>query len=93
MFIELELSKTVVLEALQALDANADDAPRLVSIAKATLGDAAQRISDEGVQMHGGIGVTDEEDVGLFLKRCRVQQRTFGDTRYQRDRVASLNGF
>ncbi|MEE2662823.1 MAG: acyl-CoA dehydrogenase [Myxococcota bacterium] len=93
MFIEIELSKTVVLEALQALDADAEDAPRLVGIAKAKLGDAAQLISNEGVQMHGGIGVTDEEDVGLFLKRCRVQQRTFGDTRFHRDRVASLNGF
>jgi alkylation response protein AidB-like acyl-CoA dehydrogenase len=93
MFIELELSKTVVLEALQAIDAGSDDAPRLVSIAKAKLGDAAQLISNEGVQMHGGIGVTDEEDIGLFLKRARVQQRMFGDTPYHRDRFAALSGY
>jgi alkylation response protein AidB-like acyl-CoA dehydrogenase len=93
MFIDVELSKTVVLEALQAIDAGSDDASRLVSVAKAKLGDAAQRISNEGVQLHGGIGVTDEEDIGLFLKRCRVQQRTFGDTGYHRDRFAELSGY
>ena len=93
MFVELELSKTVVLEALQAIDSGADDAPRLASVAKATLGEAAQLVSNEGIQMHGGIGVTDEEDIGLFLKRCRVQQRTFGDSAFHRDRFASLSGF
>ena len=65
----------------------------LVSGAKAKLGEACQLISSEGVQMHGGIGVTDEEDIGLFLKRCRVQQRTFGDSAYHRDRYAQLNGY
>jgi alkylation response protein AidB-like acyl-CoA dehydrogenase len=93
MFIEVELSKTVVLEALQALDTGADDAARLTSIAKAKLGDAAQLVSNEGVQLHGGIGVTDEEDIGLFLKRSRVQQRTFGDAAWHRDRFATLSGY
>jgi alkylation response protein AidB-like acyl-CoA dehydrogenase len=93
MFIEVELAKTVVLEALQALDAGRENASLLVSVAKAKLGDAAQLVSNEGVQMHGGIGVTDEEDIGLFLKRARVQQRTFGDAAWHRDRFATLSGF
>ncbi len=93
MFIELELSKTVVLEALQAIDSRDETASRKVSIAKAKLGEASQLISNECIQLHGGIGVTDEEDIGLFLKRCRVQQRTFGDTPFHRDRFATLDGY
>ena len=93
MFIEAELSKSVVLEALHAVDEGSDDRSLIVSIAKAKLGDTAQLISNEGVQMHGGIGVTDEEDIGLFLKRCRVQQRTFGDVGFHRDRYAALSGY
>jgi alkylation response protein AidB-like acyl-CoA dehydrogenase len=93
MFVEVELAKTVVLEALQAIDSDDDNASRIVSVAKAKLGEAAQLVSNEGVQMHGGIGVTDEEDIGLFLKRCRVQQRTLGDTPFHRDRFATLSGY
>ena len=93
MFVEVELSKSVVLEALQAVDAGGEDAARSVSVAKAKLGQTAQLVSSEGVQLHGGIGVTDEEDIGLFLKRARVQQRTFGDTGFHRDRFATLGGY
>ena len=93
MYIELELTKTAVLEALLARDVGDEQADLLASVAKAKAGDAAQRIGDEGVQMHGGIGVTDEEDIGLFLKRFRVQQRQFGDARFHRDRFATLSGY
>lgn len=93
MFVEVELSKSVVLEALQAIDSGSENTARIVSVAKAKLDQTAQFVSNEGVQLHGGIGVTDEEDIGLFLKRARVQQRTFGDAAFHRDRFASLSGY
>lgn len=93
MFIEIELSKTAVLEALFALDAGDPEAQRLASATKAKLSETAFQVGNEGVQMHGGIGVTDEEDIGLFMKRFRVQQRTFGDAAFHRDRFAALSGY
>ena len=93
MFIEVELSKSVVLEALQSIDDQHAETARNVSVAKAKVSQTAALVSNEGVQMHGGIGVTDEEDIGLFLKRARVQQRTFGDEEFHRDRFAGLAGY
>lgn len=93
MYIEIELGKSLALDALRALDEGRDDAPAAVSAAKAKLDDALQLVGAEGVQMHGGIGVTDEEDIGLFLKRFRVQQRTFGDGGFHRRRYAALRGY
>jgi alkylation response protein AidB-like acyl-CoA dehydrogenase len=93
MFVALELSRSVVLDALQALDARHPRASQKASIAKAQLGQAAYLIGNEGVQMHGGLGVTDEQDIGLYLKRARAAQFTFGDSDYHRDRYARLEGF
>ena len=93
MFIEVELSKSVVLEALQSVDDQRAETARNVSVAKAKVSQTAALVSNEGVQMHGGIGVTDEEDIGLFLKRARVQQRTFGDEDFHRERFAGLAGY
>ena len=93
MFCELELSKSIVSEALQALDANRVDAPLLVSAAKARLSDTFVRVTAEAIQMHGGIGVTDEHDIGLYYKRARVASMTFGTAAYHRDRFATLSGF
>ena len=93
MFVQLELSRSVVLDALQALDDGHRDASAKASLAKAQLSDAAQLIANECVQMHGGIGVTDEEDIGLYLKRARVTQFALGDAAFHRDRYASLHGY
>lgn len=93
MFCELELSKSIVLEALHALDADTTDAPLLASTAKARLSDTFLLVASEGVQMHGGIGVTDEHDIGLFYKRARVAELTFGDAAMHRDRFARLRGY
>jgi acyl-CoA dehydrogenase len=93
MFVELELSRSVVLDALQAIDAGHPELSRKASLAKAQLSDAAQLISNEGVQLHGGIGVTDEEDIGLYLKRARVAQFALGDASFHRDRFTSLCGY
>ncbi|MCP4006690.1 MAG: acyl-CoA dehydrogenase [bacterium] len=93
MFIELELSRSVVIDSLQAIDESRADVEQLASLAKAKLSDTAFLVSNEAVQMFGGIGVTDEEDIGLFLKRARVTQLCLGDGAYHRDRFAKLNGF
>jgi len=93
MFCEVELSRSVTLEALRALDAGADDASKIVSAAKARVSDTAVLVSCEAVQMFGGIGMTDEEEIGLFLKRGHAATATLGDGAYHRDRFARLSGF
>ena len=93
MLCELELTRSAVLAALVALDARSDDAPLLASLAKARACDTAELVSNEAVQMHGGIGMTDAEETGLFLKRARVAQQSFGDAGFHRARYARLKGF
>jgi alkylation response protein AidB-like acyl-CoA dehydrogenase len=93
MFCELELTHSAVLAALVALDEGANDVPQLASLAKAKAGDTFFLVGNEGVQMHGGIGMTDEHEIGFFLKRARVAQASFGDAPFHRDRYASLLGY
>ena len=95
MFCEVELSKSVVLEALSALDEGRDPAEiaKLASLCKAKVGEAGHLVSREGVQMHGGIGMTDEFDIGFFLKRHAVAEQTFGDTNFHRNRYGELEGY
>jgi alkylation response protein AidB-like acyl-CoA dehydrogenase len=93
MFVEVELSRSIVLDALRALDENRPDVSALASVAKARVSDAIHLIGNEAVQMHGGIGVTDEEEIGLFLKRARVAELTLGDAAFHRARFATLSGF
>jgi alkylation response protein AidB-like acyl-CoA dehydrogenase len=93
MFCEIELTKSLVMDALSALDEKREDAPALASAVKARLSDAARWISREAVQLHGGIGMTDEHDIGLYLKRSAVAELSFGDASYHRDRFARLKGF
>ncbi|MCY4264136.1 MAG: acyl-CoA/acyl-ACP dehydrogenase [Gammaproteobacteria bacterium] len=96
MYSELELCRSAVLAALAALDdpqRSANDIARLASISKAKLSETAELVSNEGVQMHGGIGMTDEFDIGFFLKRARVAQQFLGDASFHRDRYATLNQF
>jgi len=93
MFIDVELSRSVVMAAARAIDEGATNAKALVSVAKARTGDAFVNISNEAIQMHGGIGMTDEHDIGFFLKRAKVAEMTFGDGAFHRARFATLNGF
>jgi alkylation response protein AidB-like acyl-CoA dehydrogenase len=95
MFVELELARSAVLAVGCAIDDGGDDASvaRAASIAKARCSDAFMLIGNEGIQMHGGIGMTDEHDIGFFLKRARVAEMTFGDAAYHRDRLATLGGY
>ena len=93
MFIQLELAKSVVMAALNAVDEKVDNRAHLVSVAKVKMNETFSLITDEATQMHGGIGVTDELDVGLFLKRARVCAQTLGNEQYHIDRFAKLNQF
>ncbi len=93
MFTDLELSRSCVEAALAAIDNDSPDVPELVSLAKAKMGDTLHLVSNEMVQMHGGIGMTDAHDAGLYLKRARAQEATFGSQSYHRDRYARLQGF
>ena len=93
MFAEIELARSAVLAALAALDARTADAGELASLAKAKAGDALFLVSNEAIQMHGGIGMTDEHEIGFFLKRARVAQASFGDSTFHRDRYARLRGY
>ena len=93
LFCEIELLRSVVGEALVAVDQERDDVARLACAAKARASDTFMLCAAEAVQMHGGIGVTDELDIGLFYKRARVAALTLGDAAWQRDRWARLEGY
>lgn len=93
MFIELEMARSVVLQALSAVDESPDQLPLLASLAKTRLNDTALLVSNEAVQLHGGIGVTDEFEIGFFLKRARVAMQLLGDSSYHRNRYATLCGY
>ena len=93
MFCEVELSKSVVLEALSALDEDSDQVAELASLAKTRLNDTYNLVSSEGVQMHGGIGMTDEYEIGFFMKRSRVCEHTLGGSSFHRDRYGVLQGY
>lgn len=93
LFIELELARSATLAAARALDEELPDARQLVSVAKARASDAYVLIANEGVQMHGGIGMTDEHEIGFFMKRARVCELSFGDAGFHRDRFATLSQY
>jgi alkylation response protein AidB-like acyl-CoA dehydrogenase len=93
MFCEIELTRSAVLAALAALDAGDAAASLLASLAKAKACETFELVSSEAVQMHGGIGMTDAEEIGFFLKRARVAQQAFGDASFHRQRYARLRGF
>lgn len=93
MFTELELSRSAVEAALQAIEADSPETPELASLAKAKIGDTLHLISNEMVQMHGGIGMTDAHDAGLFLKRARTCEAAFGNRAYHRNRYGQILGY
>ncbi len=92
-FCEMELSRSIVLQALRAIDDQAENRATLASVCKARVSDTARLTGKEGVQMHGGIGVTDEHDIGLYMKRGRVSELMFGDAAFHRERFAQLKGY
>jgi alkylation response protein AidB-like acyl-CoA dehydrogenase len=86
--VSIELARGAVLKALRGLDEGDAAASQLASLAKGFATKTAREVLNEAVQMHGGIGVTDELDIGLFLKRTRVAGETYGDDYFQKERLA-----
>ena len=93
MLTELELMRSVVEAALEAIDAGRSDLDQTVSLAKAVAGDTVKLVSREMVQLHGGVGMTDEYDAGLYLKRAAVLETMWGNAAFHRERFARLNGY
>ena len=93
MFCEIELTKSAVMGATKGADENSNDLQRLASLSKSIAGDTFHLVSNESVQMHGGIGVTDEYDIGFYLKRARVCEQIFGSSNFHKERYANLSGF
>ena len=92
MYCEIELCISTVLKGLQMIDEGAD-IREIASLTKAKVGQVAQLVTNEAVQMFGGIGMTDDEEIGFFMKRARVAQQTLGDANYHMHRFAQLKGF
>jgi acyl-CoA dehydrogenase len=93
LFCEVELARSATLRALTALDEKDERAALYASLAKAKSGEVAKLATNEGVQMHGGIGMTDDFDIGFYMKRARAAQETFGDIAFHGDRMARLMGY
>nr|MBF0684598.1 acyl-CoA/acyl-ACP dehydrogenase [Pseudomonas sp.] len=93
LYCDIEFSRAAVLAALQALDEKSEDTRAAVSVAKAHAGKTATVAVQEAVQMHGGMGMTDAFDMGLFMKRARVAQELFGDTNFHAERLAQMKSY
>ncbi len=93
LYSEMEVARAAVLRAQQLLDAGSDRADEAVSVAKAMTAMATTLSVNEGVQMHGGIGMTDEYDIGFFMKRARVLAELWGDANFHADRLAVAAGY
>jgi alkylation response protein AidB-like acyl-CoA dehydrogenase len=93
LYIDMEITRAAVLKALQTLDADVANAGSAVAVAKARAGTTATLAVQEGVQMHGGMGMTDQFDIGFFMKRARVCQELFGDSNFHADQLARAKGY
>ncbi len=93
LYVDIELARAALMKALQTLDTKPERAAEAVAIAKAKCGSAATLAVQEGVQMHGGMGMTDQFEIGFFMKRARVLQELFGDSAFQQERLARLRGY
>jgi len=93
LFMEIELARSSVMAAARAADAGDKEFASLASLAKVRCSDTFVLAANEGVQMHGGIGMTDEHDAGFYLKRARVAEMTFGDAAWHRERWARVHGY
>jgi alkylation response protein AidB-like acyl-CoA dehydrogenase len=93
LYIDIEITRAAVLKALQTLDGDFDKAGAAVAVAKARAGSTATLAVQEGVQMHGGMGMTDQFDIGFFMKRARVCQELFGDSNFHADQLARMKSY
>ncbi|MGD8415952.1 MAG: acyl-CoA dehydrogenase family protein [Pseudomonadales bacterium] len=93
LFTKMELARSCAEAALQAIDAGDQDVAELASLSMCKVGDFLHEMSNQLIQIHGGIGMTDEFDAGFYLKRARVLETLYGNQAYHRDRYARLLGF
>jgi alkylation response protein AidB-like acyl-CoA dehydrogenase len=93
LYIDIEITRAAVLKALQTLDGDFERAGAAVAVAKARAGTTATLAVQEGVQMHGGMGMTDQFDIGFFMKRARVCQELFGDSNFHADQLARMKSY
>ena len=93
LFGEIELMRSAVENGLTALDDKRGDIAMAASQAKAVANDAIHHMSKEAVQLHGGIGMTDEYDIGFYLKRARTLEQLWGSSAFHRERFARLNDY
>ena len=93
LYCEIELTRATVLKALQLLDEDVEKAGPAVAVAKAKAGTTGTLAVQEAVQMHGGMGMTDQFDIGFFMKRMRVGQELFGDSNFHADQLARLKKY
>lgn len=93
MYVEIELTRSVVDAALLAIDADEGDLDAIASMSKVIANEALHLIANETIQLHGGVGMTDEHDAGLFIKRAHVLETLYGSTSYHKNRFAVAQGF
>ena len=93
MYCEIQMCKSLVIKGLQAIDTDNPMMPFIASMTKAKVGETIQLVTNEAIQLFGGIGMTDDEEIGFFMKRARVAQQTFGDYNYHLDRFATMSGY
>ena len=93
LYIDIEITRAAVLKAQQALDGDFENAAAAVAVAKARAGSTATRAVQEGVQMHGGMGMTDQFDIGFFMKRARTCEELFGDANFHADQLARRKSY
>jgi alkylation response protein AidB-like acyl-CoA dehydrogenase len=93
LYSEMEVARAAVLKAQQLLDQGSERADEAVSVAKAMTALATTLSVQEGIQMHGGIGMTDEYDIGFYMKRARVLAEMFGDANFHADKLAVAAGY
>ena len=93
MFSEIQLCKSIVIKSLQSIDHGDKERYKYSHLAKAKLGKTIKLVTNEAIQMHGGIGVTDDADIGFYMKRARVLQQLFGDYNFHLDKLATLNKY
>jgi alkylation response protein AidB-like acyl-CoA dehydrogenase len=90
MYLETESSRSAAYYASWALEENAPDAARAVSIAKMYASDAGRTVGNRGIQVHGGMGFTWENDLHLYYRRAKASETMLGDATFHRERIAKL---
>lgn len=93
LYSRLSVARYCIRSAMQALDNNRNDVPMLASLAKATAGETFNFVASEMIQLHGGIGMTDDLDAGFYLKRSRVADALGGNQAFHRERYAHIGGW